>query len=83
MASVEYTPPHRYDKEPTPTTEGLFWWIQGNLKYGGIEIQLSKVVKLVTLMTEDFLVRNPQEIGNVADVLGCSGRDHKVVNDQD
>lgn len=60
-----------------PCEMDLSYWLENNMG-GGIEEQLRKIKQLTLLFTEDMLVRHPERIGKVVDILDASGTDHKV-----
>ena len=48
---------------------------------GGIELQVKNLCKLISLMGEEWLVNNPNEVDNVAYIIGCENREHKIVKE--
>lgn len=71
---------HRHGDQECDSDLGL--WLDYNMG-GGIEEKLRKIKQLTLLFTEDMLVRHPERIGKVADILDASGTDHKLEADSE
>ncbi len=75
---IEFTP-HYHDSEDDRQQLPTAWWVQKNLEEDGIEKRLQKVLNLVALMVPDWLSRHPEDVAEVAYIIGCRGRDHKCL----
>jgi len=80
--NIEFTPYYRNFEDDPKEQLPLYWWLDRNLKDGGLEERLKKVSDLIALMGVDWLTRNPEYVDDAAYVIGCRGRDHKVIHDQ-
>jgi hypothetical protein len=75
---ISYT--GKYFGDDTENKEDLNWWIYRNLD-GGIEHSLKVAKAILPLLLEDYLVRHPDDVQQIAQILGCSGRDHEILPD--
>lgn len=48
---------------------------------GGIEDRIEKIKKLLSVMADDFLTRNPDRLDEVVRTVDCSGLGHKLLTD--
>lgn len=58
--------------------DSIQWWIESNLKKGGIESQVEKLRNLMAIIGEKFLIDNPSCVENVASAIECEGYRHKI-----
>ena len=80
--NIEFTPCYRnFDDDPKEQIS-LYWWIDKNLQEGCLEDRLKKVSSLVALIGAEWLATHPESVGEAAYAIGCSGRDHKVVDER-
>lgn len=56
-------------------------WLKYNLNNGHIEEKNEKFCKLLRIVTEEFLNKNPDKLQEVADAIDCSGFDHKLIGE--
>ena len=62
--------------------DSIHWWIESNLKEGGIESQVQKLRNLLAIVGEQWLVANPQRVDDVATAIECEGYRHKVTHSE-
>lgn len=62
--------------------DSIQWWIESNLKKGGIESQVEKLRNLLAIVGEKFLVDNPNCGENVASAIECEGYRHKITHSE-
>lgn len=80
---IEFTPYYRYPHEEDSKEQiPLYWWLNRNLDEGHLEDRLKKVSGLIALIGAEWLASHPENIGEAAYAIGCSGRDHKVVTEE-
>jgi len=74
---VEY---ERYSFSGDPRTEldSVSWWIESNLKDGGIESKVAKLASLLSIVAEKWLIDNPNRVEDVAYAIQCEGRLHRL-----
>lgn len=63
-----------------PVEESVEYWLEYNLSSGGIEEKIDKLKKLLTIIGEEFLMRNPDRLIEVVDAVDCPGGDHTIVD---
>lgn len=61
-------------------TDSVERWLIQNLNQGGIELQLSKMRFLLSLIGEQWLAENKDQLDKVVDAVGCDGFNHRLVN---
>ncbi len=61
-------------------TDDIGYWIESNLKKGGIEQQIKKLQALFSVVGAKFLMDNPDEVGAVACAIECEGKLHRIKN---
>jgi len=69
-----------YDEE-TEALDDIEYWIRHNISSGGIEVQIKKLIKLVSSLIAKHLESNPKDIYEIAEIVDCDGHDHKIVNE--
>lgn len=62
--------------------ESIRWWIESNLKKGGIESQLERLHNLLAIIGDQWLAANPEQVGEVATAIECEGHRHKITNSE-
>lgn len=76
---IEFTPQYScFDDDDVKEQLSVNYWLQKNLEEGGIEERLEKVLNLVGLLTSYRLTEHPEEVDEVAYIIGCQGRDHRI-----
>lgn len=85
MKRIQYiTTQRRLLREDGTVTENIRDWVENELKQGGIEVQLKKVVDLVAALTAKHLEDHPEELNNIIyllDVDYCEQTDHKIIEE--
>lgn len=59
-------------------TDDIDYWIESNLKKGGIEQQIKKLQALFSVVGAQFLIDNPDKVAEVAHAIECDGRLHRI-----
>ena len=80
--NIEFTPCYRNFEDDPKEELPLYWWLHKNLDEGCLEDRLKKVSSLVALIGAEWLATHPDSAGEAAYAIGCSGRDHKVVDER-
>ena len=62
--------------------DSIYWWIESNLKKGGIESQVEKLRNILAIVGEQWLVANPQRVDEVAKAIECEGYRHKITSSE-
>lgn len=58
--------------------DSINWWIDSNLKKGDIESQIHKLRSLLVIVSEQWLMINPQRVNEIATAIECEGHKHKI-----
>lgn len=58
--------------------DSISWWIESNLKNGGIEAKVAKLASLLSVVAEKWLIENPDRVEDVAGAIECEGRLHRL-----
>lgn len=53
-------------------------WIKRNLKKDGIELRLKKVIELLSIVGEHYLIENPDKLDDVVRAIECEGYNHTI-----
>lgn len=72
----------RRDVDSVTEQEPIQYWIQSNLRKGGIESQIRKLRDLLAVVGEQWLLENPQRLGEVAEAIECEGTKHKLTRNE-
>lgn len=72
----------RYCGDTANEQDSIHWWIESNLKQGGIESQVQKLRNLLAIIGEQWLVANPQRVDEVASAIECEGHRHKITHSE-
>jgi hypothetical protein len=62
-------------------TDTVDYWISRNLEKGGIELKISKLIELTSLLAEDYLKRNPDKLDSIKYIIDCDGYEHKLITE--
>ena len=62
--------------------DSIHWWLNSNLKKGGIESQVQKLRDLLAIIGEQWLVANPTRVEEVATAIVCEGYRHKITHSE-
>jgi hypothetical protein len=76
---IEYNHINRQGLEKS-YKESIDDWIGYNLKCGGIESQLYKLIELISIIGAKHLIDNPNDLHKIISAIGSEGYDHRVVN---
>lgn len=61
------------------TKESINLWIKNNLQKGGIESKIEKLINLMSIVGEQFLISHQYLVENVASTIECEGYNHKII----
>jgi hypothetical protein len=70
-----------YRREDT-VTDSVDNWLACRLREGGIELQLSKLQQLLSLIGSQWLQEHQNRLGEVVDVVECDGHGHILVDNE-
>ena len=63
-----------YNKEEEKVSD----WIKWNLRQGGIEDKIEKLISLASLIGETYLSKNPDKLDEVVRAIDCDGLNHTL-----
>ena len=55
-------------------------WIESAIKDGGIESQIKKLIAVVAIVGEQWLIANPDRVDDIAYAIDSEGHGHKITH---
>lgn len=75
------------DADPEIKIENVLYWIgyglDGGIARSGIEKKLDRIISVLSILTEKFLIENPDQLKEIADILGEEREEgHRLVEEK-
>ena len=76
---IEYEMKGWHPDEYRTEVNNIGYWVDHNINNRGhLESKVEKIVNLLPLLIESYLISNPDKISEVAEIIECEGENHKL-----
>jgi hypothetical protein len=76
---MKITYEHRGFTTSRQINEDIDMWLEKNLERGGIELHIKKLMKLMVILSEKYLIENPEDVSKIAYFIDCDGYNHQII----